>query len=85
MPLGTDLQKHGTMKDAQGILRHSCIKVTADVYMQDIPESARAAINSRTRAVLAEKTEEVKQKAVRTSGATHPNAPQFPGAHFVSA
>lgn len=82
--LGTDLQKHGTMKDAQGILRHASIKVTAEVYMQQIPESARAAINSRTRAVLAEK-KELKQETARTSEATHPNAPQFPGAHFVSA
>jgi integrase len=27
--LGTDLQKHGTMKDAQGALRHASIKTTA--------------------------------------------------------
>jgi integrase len=51
--LGTDLQQHGTMKDAQGVLRHASIKTTADVYMQEIPESVRAAINSRTRAILA--------------------------------
>jgi integrase len=50
--LGTDLQKHGTMKDAQGALRHASIKTTADVYMQEIPASVRAAINSRTRAIL---------------------------------
>src|SRR5262249_22859224 len=37
--LGTDLQKHGTMKDAQGALRHASIKTTADVYMQEIPQS----------------------------------------------
>ena len=40
------------MKDAQGALRHASIKTTADVYMQEIPESVRAAINSRTRAIL---------------------------------
>ncbi len=51
--LGTDLQKHGTMKDAQSVLRHASIKTTADVYVQQIPESVRAAINSRTRAILA--------------------------------
>ena len=28
--LGTDLRKHGTMKDAQGALRHASIKTTAD-------------------------------------------------------
>ena len=40
------------MKDAQGALRHTSIKTTADVYMQEIPASVRAAINSRTRAIL---------------------------------
>jgi hypothetical protein len=42
--LGTGVQKHGTMKDAQGELRHASIKTTADVYMQEIPEGVRAAI-----------------------------------------
>src|SRR5207244_11370672 len=55
--LGTDLQKHGTMKDAQGILRHASIKTTANVYMQEIPASVRAAINSRTRAILSSRIE----------------------------
>jgi len=32
--LGTDLQEHGTLKDAQGALRHASIKTTGDVYMQ---------------------------------------------------
>jgi hypothetical protein len=31
------------MKDAQGILRHASIKTTADVYVQKIPASIRAA------------------------------------------
>jgi len=56
-------QQHGTMKDAQGILRHASIKTTADVYMQEIPESTRAAINSRTRAVLAEKQQETRKSS----------------------
>ena len=55
--LGTDLQKHGTMKDAQGALRHTSIKTTAGVYMQEIPASVRAAIRSRTRAILAKQQE----------------------------
>src|SRR5437764_1305060 len=55
--LGTDLQKHGTMKDAQGALRHASIKTTADVYMQEIPESVRAAINSRKWAILSSRRE----------------------------
>jgi integrase len=71
--LGTDLQKHGTMKDAQGALRHASIKTTADVYMQEIPASVRAAINSRTRAVLA------KQREVfaKLGSATCPNSKKW--------
>lgn len=51
--LGTDLQKHGTMKDAQAIMRHKHIKTTAEVYMDHIPESVRRAIDSRTDAIFA--------------------------------
>lgn len=79
--LETDLQEHGTMKDAQAALRHASIKTTANVYMQPIPASVMAALNSRTRAVLAKK----RQDSGRTSEATPPNAPQFPGAAFASA
>lgn len=79
--LGTDLQKHGTMKDAQGVLRHASIKTTADVYVQQIPESVRAAINSRTRAILAE------QRGAPTPSqtATCPNVSQFQKLESASA
>jgi integrase len=50
--LGTDLQKHGTMKDAQAILRHKHIKTTAEVYMDQIPDSVRKAIDARTQAIF---------------------------------
>lgn len=30
-------QKHGTLKDAPGVLLHASIKTTADVYVQQIP------------------------------------------------
>jgi integrase len=55
--VGTDLQKHGTMKDAQQILRHANIQTTGNVYMQQIPTSVMEAINSRTRAILANRKE----------------------------
>ena len=71
--LGTDLQRHGTMKDAQGALRHASIKTTADVYMQEVPQSVRAAINSRTRAILAQRREVLSKLA----SATCPNVFQF--------
>ncbi len=51
--LGTDLQKHGSLKDAQGALRLASIKTTGDVYVQTIEESVLNAMNSRTMGILA--------------------------------
>jgi hypothetical protein len=51
--LGTDLQKHGSLKDAQGALRHASIKTTGDVCVQTIEESVLNAMNSRTMGILA--------------------------------
>jgi transposase len=51
--LGTDLQEHGTLKDAQGALRHASIQTTGDVYMQTIEASVLHAMNSRTTQILA--------------------------------
>jgi hypothetical protein len=34
-------QKKGAVKAVQGLLRHSRAATTIDVYMQEIPESAR--------------------------------------------
>ena len=51
--LGTDLQKHGSLKDAQRALRHASIKTTGDVYVQTIEESVLNAMNSRTMEILA--------------------------------
>jgi len=79
--LGTDLQEHGTMKDAQAALRHASIKTTANVYMQPIPASVTAALNSRTRAVLAKKP----QASGKTPEAMLPNAPQFQKVESTSA
>jgi hypothetical protein len=44
--IATLAQKKGTVKDVQGILRHSHPGTTTDVYMQEIPESVRAMVNS---------------------------------------
>jgi hypothetical protein len=41
--VGTDLQGHGTMKDAQQILRHASIKTTAEIYIQEIQASVCSA------------------------------------------
>jgi integrase len=78
--LGTDLQHYGTMKDAQGILRHASIQTTGNVYMQPVPASVMMAINSRTRAILA-KRRELESK---TPEATCPNVSQSEEAAFAN-
>jgi integrase len=50
--LGTDMQHHGTLKDTHGILRHTSIRTTGDIYVQPIDASVQQAVNSRTTAVL---------------------------------
>ena len=44
--IATLAQKKGTVKDVQGLLRHSRAATTTDVYMQEIPESVQATINA---------------------------------------
>jgi integrase len=62
--VATDLQFHGTVKDAQTVLRHGSVVTTIDIYQQAVPESVIAALNSRTEAVFASvKPEEGKAKA----------------------
>jgi integrase len=68
--LGTDLQKYGTLKDAQRILRHADIKTTGNVYMQAIPASVMQAINKRTKAVL-------KGRVLEGKSITVPNGSQL--------
>ena len=44
--IATLAQKKGTPKDIQALLRHSRLATTADVYMQDIPESVKATVEA---------------------------------------
>jgi hypothetical protein len=44
--IATLAQKKGTVKDVQGVLRYSRTATTADVYMQEIPASVQAMVNS---------------------------------------
>ena len=80
--LGTDLQQHGTMKDAQQILRHASIRTTANVYMQPIPASVVSAINSRTRAIFQTRNQVA---SVKTPTTTVPNGSKFEGGQNASA
>jgi len=43
--IATLAQKKGTVKDVQGVLRHSRAATTTDVYMQEIPKSVQATID----------------------------------------
>ena len=79
--LGTDLQRYGTMKDAQQILRHASIRTTANVYMQQIPASVVAAINSRTRAILATQRKPLGERGITTGS----NGLQFENGVSASA
>lgn len=44
--IATLAQKKGTVKDVQGVLRHSRTATTADVYLQEISASVQATVNS---------------------------------------
>jgi hypothetical protein len=72
--LGTDMQGHGTMKDAQQILRHASIRTTAEIYMQEIQASVRSAINSRTREIFSQGTKELSQLENPVSHQRKPNS-----------
>jgi hypothetical protein len=61
--LGTDLQRHGTLKDAQGALRHASIQTTGNVYVQTIEASVLNAMNSRTTEILSTKKPAIQSKA----------------------
>jgi integrase len=44
--IATLAQKKGTVKDIQGLLRHSRTATTTDVYMQEIPESVQKTVDA---------------------------------------
>jgi integrase len=50
----TRMQKYGNVKDIQTHLRHAAPDVTAGTYMQQIPESVRAAVEGMDRELTAE-------------------------------
>jgi integrase len=47
--IATLAQKKGTVKDVQGVLRHSRATTTTDVYMQEIPKGVQATVDSINR------------------------------------
>ncbi len=63
--IATLAQKKGTVKDVQGVMRHSRTATTTDVYMQEIPASVQSTINSINRE-LRGLTAPTRKKSVRT-------------------
>ena len=53
----THLSKHGGIKEVQAHLRHSRATTTLDVYVQEIPEAVREAVESLDSVFAAAKTE----------------------------
>ena|SRR5215831_726276 len=80
--IATLAQKKGTVKDVQGVLRHSRTATTTDVYMQEIPNSVRATVN----AINAELRSKPNSRRVSTkiSGNLLPNATKRQRAMSVS-
>jgi integrase len=74
--LGTDMQKHGTLKDTQSMLRHASIQTTGDVYVQTIEQSVLQAINSRTDAVLEGRTAPVGTLGLNGRNLRSPRGPK---------
>jgi len=46
------MQAHGGVKDIQGAMRHARPDITASVYMQEIPEGVRRAVDSWDAALI---------------------------------
>jgi integrase len=47
--IATLAQRKGTVKDVQGLLRHSRTATTTDVYMQELPKGVAATVNAINR------------------------------------
>jgi len=64
--VATDLQHHGTLKDAQAALRHKSAATTANIYIQPVSTSVRAALNARTESVFTDGNSPVTEPGKRS-------------------
>lgn len=64
--IATLAQKKGTVKDVQGVLRHSRAATTTDVYMQEIPKSVQATVDS-INAELRKRSKSARQRKTNLS------------------
>jgi integrase len=68
--IATLAQKKGTVKDVQGVLRHSRTATTTDVYMQEIPESVQATVDSINRELRKSWPEKTSQSSPKKKSVT---------------
>ncbi len=68
--IATLAQKKGTVKDVQGVLRHSRAATTTDVYMQEIPKSVEATVDSINKELRKRSTSVRKRRASVNDGLT---------------
>ncbi len=72
--IATLAQKKGTVKDVQGIMRHSRVATTTDVYMQELPEGVRATVDSIHRELQGTMKKLAAQGKMRTPAVAAPVA-----------
>ena len=60
--IATLAQRKGTVKDVQGLLRHSRTATTTDVYMQELPEGVAATVNAINRELRKKPNKSKRQK-----------------------
>jgi hypothetical protein len=70
--IATLAQKKGTVKDVQGVLRHSRTATTTDIYMQEIPDSVRATVNAINAELRSKR--KFRRGSAKLSGNLLPNA-----------
>jgi integrase len=85
--IATLAQKKGTVKDVQGLLRHSRAATTTDIYMQEIPESVQATVDSINQELRKKTRRKTERKEGSEKFATNllPNATKPERAMSVSA
>jgi hypothetical protein len=72
--IATLAQRKGTVKDVQGMMRHSRVATTTDVYMQELPEGVRATVDSIHRELQGTMKKLAAKGKLRTPGASAPAA-----------
>ncbi len=65
--IATLAQNKGTVKDVQGIMRHSRVATTTDVYMQELPEGVRATVDSIHQELMGNGTERSASRGAKAS------------------